>query len=349
MQESPTLNRTPRRCARLTGALYALVVLYATATPALAAPTLDELMADFAFSKEDVQKVRNGELVNTAAAATSDRELAVVMVFLVKTPLEKLVAFLDEDSSFRNDPHVQSAAEIRGQGTLEDFTSIVLQPGGDQEAQHYLSAVPGDTLNLSAAEIAAFRALNNVGGAGQPKVEEAVRRTLLGRYQSYRSQGLAGMPPYARSKDKQSKPADDLRRATEAAKNVKKYIPAFYDVLMNYPQGKPAGFKERFFCIRYAMDGRPNFVLRHRFAMPFEDAYVAIDRDFYVSHDYNDTQAVAALLPAADGTLVLYLNRTTTDQLGGFGASAKQAIGESMMAKQIRGIFDKARAGLAGQ
>ena len=118
---------------------------------------------------------------------------------------------------------------------------------------------------------------------------------------------------------------------------------------MNYPQGTPAGLTQEFFCIRYGMDGRPNFALRHRLALPVEDAYVIADRDFYVRTGYNDTQAVGALLPVESGTVVVYLNRTTTDQLGGFGASAKQSIGRSMMAKQISEIFEKARAGFKDQ
>jgi hypothetical protein len=315
---------------------------------AFALPTLDELMAGFAFSKDDVQRVRNGELVNTSAKETSDRELAVVMVFLVKTPVPKLIAFLKGGPGSLNDPQVQAVTQIKGEGTLDDFNAVVLRPGGDKEAQRYLNAAPGDTLNLSLPEIASFAALKGAGGAAQPQaqVEEAVRKMLLARYQAYRAQGLAGIAPYARGKDKQSLAADDLRRATEAAKAIKKYTPAFYDVLMNYPQGTPAGLTQHFFCIRYAMDGRPNFALRHRLALQVEDAYVIAARDFYVSSGYNDTQAVIALLPVENGTVVWYLNRTTTDQLGGFGASAKQSIGRGMMAKQLSAIFEKARASL---
>ena len=43
------------------------------------------------------------------------------------------------------------------------------------------------------------------------------------------------------------------------------------------------------------------------------------------------------------------MDRTTTDQLGGFGASAKQAIGESVLAKQIGQIFQKVRVELKDQ
>ena len=349
MEQSSKRTVVGRGARLVIGALGVAFILCGAATPARAVPTLEELMADFNFSKDDVQRVRKGELVKTTTTETSDREIAAVMVFEVRTPVQKLIKFFEVGSGFRNDPQVQSATEISGDGTLDDFKDIVLQPGGDKEAKRYLNAEAGDALNLSAAEIATFQALKGSGAASPAQVEPAVRQMLLARYQAYRAQGLAGIAPYARGKDKQSQAADSLRRATEAAKGLKKYAPAFHETLLNYPQGKPAGLQERFFVIRYAMGGRPNFTLRHRLALPIGDAYVAADREFYVSHDYNETQAVGALLPVSDGTVVVYLNRTTTDQLGGFGASAKQSIGRTMMAKQISEIFEKSRAGLKGQ
>jgi len=325
-----------------------LVTLGVTVASVSAAPTLDEVAADFGLSKDDVQRVRNGELVNTTTKETSDRELAVVMVFLVKVPVQKLVASFKGGPSPRNDPQVQSVSEISAEGAFAEAKSVVLKPGGDKETQRYLNATPGDTLNLSIAEIATFAALK-ASGAGQPQVEDAVRQLLLGRYRGYSDKGLAGIAPYARGKDTGAQPADDLRRGTEAAKGVKKYAAAFYDVLLNFPQGIPTGLTQHFFCIRYAMSGRPVFALRQRLAMPVDDDYVVADRDFYVSSGYNDTQAVAGLLPVENGTVVVYVARATTDQLGGFGASAKQSIGRGVMARQIRQIFEKARAGLESQ
>ena len=349
MQHSSPSERAVRVWRVAAIAFSAFVTLSLTGAPAFAAPTLDEVAADFGLGKDDVQRVRNGELVNTTTKETSDRELAVVMVFLVKAPMQKLVVSFKGGPSSRNDPQVQSVTEISAEGAFVEPKSVVLQPGGDKETQRYLNAARGDTLNLSLAEIATLVALKAMGGAGQLQVEDAVRQLLLARYQAYRDKGLAGIAPYARGKDKGSQPADDLRRATEAAKGIKKYAEAFYDVLMNFPQGIPAGLTQHFFCIRYAMSGRPNFALRQRLAMPVDDAYVIADRDFYVSSGYNDTQAVAGLLPVENGTVVVYLARATTDQLGGFGASAKQSIGRGVMARQIRQILEKARAGLESQ
>jgi hypothetical protein len=347
--QDPSTWKTAACWRRMAAVILCACPMLCGANRALAVPTLDELAADFGLSEDDVQRVRNGELVKTTTQETSDKELAVVMVFLAKAPVQKLITFFQVGRGFRNDPNVQWTAEISGAGTTDDFKGVVLDPGGDKETQRYLNAAPGNILNLSAPEIAAFQALKGSGGAGQPQVEHTLRQMLLARYQAYRSQGLAGIAPYARGNDKPTEPADDLRRATEAAKGLKKHVPAFYYVLLDYPQANSAGLTQRFFCLRYAISGRPNFTLRHRLAMPVGDAYVVADREFYVSHDYNETQAVAGLLPVADGTVVVYLNRTTTDQLGGFGASAKRVIGRTMMTMQISEMFEKARAGFKGQ
>ena len=327
----------------------AFLALSCTAAPALAAPTLDELMADLGFGKDDVRRVQDGEMVKTTTKETSDREIATVMVFLLKAPVKKVISAFEVGMFFRYDPQVQDSVEVHGNGTLEDFKSLVLAPGGDKETQRYLDAAPGDTLNLSSSEIAAFQALRASGTAGQPQVEQAIRQMLLARYRAYRSQGLEGIAPYARGENEQTQPAEALRSATGIAKTLNKYAPSFYAVLMKYPQEQPPGLSERFFWLRYAMDGRPNFTLRHRLAMPLDDAYVVADREYYVGFGYNETQALAALLPIAEGTAAVYVDRTTTDQLGGFGASAKQAIGRSVLAKQIGEIFQKLRGELKDQ
>lgn len=62
-------------------------------------------------------------------------------------------------------------------------------------------------------------------------------------------------------------------------------------------------------------------------------------RQFYVSEGFNCEQAIAALLPAQGGTVVIYSNHTSTDQVEGFGGGAKRSIGRGMMAKQLEALF----------
>jgi len=46
-------------------------------------------------------------------------------------------------------------------------------------------------------------------------------------------------------------------------------------------------------------------------------------------------------LPVPEGTLVVYTNRTSTDQVAGFGGGAKRSMGEKVMASQLADLFAK--------
>ena len=52
-------------------------------------------------------------------------------------------------------------------------------------------------------------------------------------------------------------------------------------------------------------------------------------------------QAVAAILPAQGGSIVLYSNHTSTDQVAGFGGGAKRSIGSKLMGSELEKIFAK--------
>ncbi|MCA1852538.1 MAG: hypothetical protein LC647_09135, partial [Beggiatoa sp.] len=114
-------------------------------------------------------------------------------------------------------------------------------------------------------------------------------------------------------------------------------------LLLSYPQGKPPGLEEHFYWLRYDLDGRPNYTLRHRLAMPVGEIFAVADREFYVSHGYNTSQAFAGLIPVREGTVVVYRSRVSTEQVAGFGSSIKKGIARSVMAKQLTDIFERSR------
>ncbi len=54
-------------------------------------------------------------------------------------------------------------------------------------------------------------------------------------------------------------------------------------------------------------------------------------------------QAVAGFFPVKAGTVVFYTNRTSTDQVTGFGGGSKRSIGSRVMASQLESLFEKVR------
>ena len=54
-------------------------------------------------------------------------------------------------------------------------------------------------------------------------------------------------------------------------------------------------------------------------------------------------QAVAGFLPVPGGTLVVYSSHAFTEQVSGFGGSMMRGIGSSVMADQLKNMFEVGR------
>jgi len=318
-----------------------LAVLVASTAGTAGAFTIDQVTADIDLPADASARLRHGEMVNTTPEESSDRELGVDLTFLVQQPLAELLTAFRTAVDLKSDPQLSASVPIHGPGTPADFAGLVLEPDGEAEANRYLAASPGETLNLSGDEMQAFKALA-AADDGPMKVEAQLKRLLLGRYQAYLQRGLGGMAPYERGGGS-FEPSGELRRASDAARLLQQHAPALQRLLLSYPEGKPAGLEEHFYWLSYDLDGRPNYTLRHRLAMPVGEIFAVADREFYVSHGYNTSQAFAGFIPVPEGTLIVYRSRVSTDQVAGFGSSVKKGIGRSVMAKQLTGIFTRSR------
>ena len=316
------------------------------ALPAAALPTADEVLELLGFSGDAKQQVLAGEFVTAKVKSTSDRELATSLAFLVNKPPSELIEEVRKGLAMTVDPDTLAHGEISGAGSLDDFKGAAFATDAKKQTKLYLDAKPGGDLNLSASEIAAFKALDAKasGESAQELVEAQLRRSLLLRYQAYQSKGLDGVESYERRGGKQSPAGGDLKRASEAAAGFKKHVPAFYQMLIGYPSSKASKLEESFDWTHYDAHGTPVFILTHRFWMPDGDGWALAVRQFYVSGSYNVGQALVGLLPVEKGTLVVYLNRTSTDQVAGFGGSTKRALGSKIMTSQLEGLFHKVKA-----
>jgi hypothetical protein len=315
-------------------------------------PTADEVLQELNISDSDRQGIREGKIVKWTASEGSDRELAIGMALLVKAKPSNLVELFREASAFKVQAAITAHGKITGDGTLADFARVKLEPNGEKEAQRYLNVEPGDELNLDAKEIAAFRAMKPTGGNNAVSVKEVeaqVRQTLLSRYQAYHTKGFSGITPYQRGGGRQVLASDELSLSVKQMRLLAKYVLSVYDVLLNYPAGKtkdddPKLLEEQFYWLNLDLFGRPTYVLSHRMLFRVGEAYVSSERHFYTSHDYNSLQQGIAALPTKDGTLVLTLVRVSTDQVGGFGSSAKHPVSRTLMGPFLKDMYEALRA-----
>ncbi|MEE9231985.1 MAG: hypothetical protein V3U07_00875 [Nitrospirales bacterium] len=315
--------------------------------PALGTPTADDIMKALPISDSKKQDVLNGEVVKWTTTEAGERELAVGVIMLMKATPEKAVQLFRGAEGYKLTEAITAFGSISGKGTEADFSKMVLEPNGEKEAARYLEAEPGEDFNLDKMEIAAFQALKTEskdGGGNQKAVEALIRKNFLARLQAYQAKGLAGVSPYERGDNEERISSQEILLSVDANKILAKLHPKFNEVLHNYPSGDMTGVEESFMWLNIEVFSRPLLVLTHRMLYKDGDAYVAADRHFYASHEYNSLQAVGGVWPKDGGSLLVYLYRVSTDQVGGFGSSAKHPISRALMGPYVEELFEKIRA-----
>ena len=351
---SPILHRCVVNLLGATRTVVSICVALVLCSPVLEAselPTAYAVLRELQISDRDRQQIRDGNIVTWTATEGSDRELALGMALLVKTSAENLVELFREATAFKAESAIITAyGRIMGDGELADFTGLKLEPNREKEARRYLEAKPGDHLNLGTKEIAVFQALNSASKNGAvpiEKVEALIREELLARYQDYHTKGMAGVVPYARKSGSHLLASDELSIAIKQSKLVAKYLPSVSNVLLNYPAAtikEGEEFEEQFYWMNVEVSGRPTYVLIHRMHFRIGEASIVVDRHFYASHQYNCLQQGVLALPTKDGMVVTYIGRVSTDQVTGFGSSAKRPVARTMIGSHIKDMLEAIRA-----
>lgn len=324
-----------RAFARLSGCVVAVVVAMAVSNLA----QTGGLKVDFVklgFPADTEAQVLAGKFVETSLATASDRDLNAGIAFFVKQSPDKLAQMLHDGRLLqRVDPNMIAFGDLKADGGPAQLSALKLTPA---QLKAYAGAKAGSDLNLSTEEIAALKAVSKDAA----KLQETVRAQLLARFDAYRLKGLAGLAPYARSGSK-----NDLAREFGAVNGTARknaVLPAaFYDLLDGYPKGAPADLVQRFSWMQFKAHGEDTLALGHSFQGTVAGTLVIVQRHFYVSTGYNIEQAVAGFLPLQGGTLVVYGNHTSTDQVAGFGGGAKRSIGRSVMSGELKKLFEQTR------
>ena len=125
-----------------------------------------------------------------------------------------------------------------------------------------------------------------------------------------------------------------------------KYLPSVSNALLNYPAIKfkeAEELEEQFFWMTIELYERPTYVLTHRLRFRIGEAHVIVDRHYYVSHDYNSLQQGVVALPTKDDCVVTYLSRLSSDQVAGFGSSAKHHLTRAMMGPDLKDMLEALR------
>lgn len=269
----------PSRRAVLLLALAGLLLPSAAAAAPVASPLADAapagaigrsaaagLLADLGFDAKQRRAVEAGQIVVIDAKATLDNELSGAIAMRLALPAADVARRLRRGLIVLADPKSTAYA------ALEDGRSDAAWAGvrfteAEQAEETRLSRIePGDTFNLSAAEIAAIPAgLGRVepqSPEASARASAAYRTVLIRRGGPIAAAGWPGSPATIAAIPR-CFPAKSLRLIGAAASLPPLLLLLLARALDSYPASQPGGLESLFFWKKTVVDDRTTFVLSH--------------------------------------------------------------------------------------
>jgi hypothetical protein len=290
------------------------------------------------FSAQEIEKIFRGELVRCSIDTLTERELAAAFGILYpKKPEEMESMFLENLGKEDSDESIQQLVNSNEDLTL-DFSSLKLLPAASAKAmvKQYVDPKSYGDLNLSAAESKLVHALNHKTATVE-QVESTLRKVLEQRLDEYQQKGVEGIGSYQRGRSTFESGKELLERC-QKLELLLKLAPEFAKYIEEYPNSKPTTgeVKESFCWMNFKIDEKSTFSIVHKIFYKQGDLFVIFHRHFYVSRGHNNVQAVGGGISVDEKAVILFFSsRTSTDQVAGFGGSAKRALGSRIMGDKL--------------
>lgn len=313
-----------------------LLFSVATAAPA---PASREVLLSAGVPGHKIDQLDQGEIITHNIQENTDKELAMSVAIYLAVPPDKVVDYLRNVELFAIDSDVTDYGAIPKNANSNDFKGVIFSSTQIDEVNDLLNAGESDSFNLSSPEISSFSALQNTLTNADKntlvkRVSQKYREILQQRWQAYRNSGLKGIASYSRD-DGVASPAAELNMSVENCKVFTHYFPELFHVWINYPASLPLGVEEHFWWINRQVENRPTAILAHSVLQLANSGALIMGRQFYVGHSFNSSHMCVGLLPYRDGTLVYYVESSSTDQVAGVASGLRHAIGRAQLKEQM--------------
>ena len=332
--EIPRQSRGFRENLRTSSLKWGLILCCLVPRPGIASE-IDGWLKALNFSPTEIQAVRSGNFVEGRLPSATARELAVKIAAVLPVEPGTLRTAFHDGLALVENPKVIAFGPLSRPVRASDLAKFHLPT---KALDAWRSAKPGESINLSPAE---FKALHSALDASPTqstqaeRIQDFVKGLLLQRTLQYQGSGLKGMASYERGPSEETRPGQELLLATQAERGTGLLSDADYTLLADYPDRIPEEFEERFF---WAIEDGPDGVvtnLTHRFSVPHQGGFVSVQRQFYVTAGYNVEQGVSLIVPFGKESLLIYSNRTSSDQVEGFGGALRRRVGDRLMEGEL--------------
>lgn len=280
-------------------------------------------------------RIDRGEVI-VRVLPSVDAEFGVFVASRLNADGEMLAAWAASIAQLKKGPFVLAVRRFSDPPVLEDLEGLALD---ETDLETVRRCKPGECdLKVAADDIASLRQTAETGGElWKDAVQREFRRAVLDRVNAYRTNGFAGLSPYADRR----KPIDP-KAAFGLLLGRSPYLQS--DVLAD------ASAIESFFYWskeQYGI-GKPVVTVVHvdvvRPRVPSALRVALISREILATHYRNASLGLTAVADDGAGQrYLIYLNRSQLDVLGGLFGGWKRAILEAKVKKESVDVFSAVR------
>src|SRR6185295_16448415 len=235
------------------------------------------------LSPEQRRRLLSGDTIGYQVAETTETELGAGVAMYLPVPLARVAEALTSPDVVLKEPSITASGPLASGATLAALAGYKLAAGEVAESQDAFDAAPGGRLNLSAAEIEAFRGARSARGTDRATVAEngaaQWRALLLQRAQAFQARGLDSMTPYARRAGA-SEPAAVLRVAAGDARSGGHVMPRLTEALLRFPAEQSSTATSQFYWVKRQVQGRPDPILIHHLVDVTPQLALYVERHF---------------------------------------------------------------------
>jgi hypothetical protein len=276
---------------RSMGTVVVFIVLVAGAVVPGNSQTSSELQTYFSqsagLSQEEITGIRNGQPVAKALPSRTPAEIFLFGAVYINAAPEGYVKFASDFSRLRKIPEYLAIegfstppqlSDLKGfEFDSDDIKALKNCKSGDCQIQLPASTMDQlhQSINWSASDV-------------DEQVNQFIQKLALQRLLTYQKGGNRTLGAIYNDKSQPTNVADEFKYMLSYGKTLPKYLPDFYNYILNYPVAKPANVENTFYWDNVKFGLKPTLRVVHVLTMhgttPQEPAYAIAEKQLYSSH-----------------------------------------------------------------
>jgi len=244
------------------------------------------LAQNIGLNKNQIADIQNGKPVALDIKSRIPDEVFVFGAVYIHAEPEKYVKLVMDIERLSKMPEYPAIGRFSNPPQVSDLKNFDLDP---DDVTALKNCKPGDCmLQMPSKGMELFqKSVNWSAPDAARQVNDLLKKTAVQRLIDYQNGGNQVLGEYNDKKNPR-KVAEQFKYMISYVKVLPSYLPAFYNYLLAYPNGKPANVEDTFQWAKVKFGLKPTLRIVHivtmRGSSPDEPAYAIAEKQLYSSH-----------------------------------------------------------------